>query len=104
LGAAAAVKPLHVALVVMEATGGGYEYEAALACALQAAGLPVAVVKPRQARDFAESMARLAKTDRIDARWPSSRACSRAATTRPASSPLADLEQRALAAMPPASE
>lgn len=78
------MKPLHVALVVMEATGGGYE--AALACALQAAGLPVAVVKPRQARDFAESMARLAKTDRIDARWPSSRACSRAATTRPASS------------------
>ena len=42
---AAALKPLDVALVVMEATGG---YEAALACALQAAGLPVAVVNPRQ--------------------------------------------------------
>ena len=49
----------------MEATGG---YEAALACALQAAGLAVAVVNPRQARDFAKSMGRLAKTDRIDAR------------------------------------
>jgi transposase len=51
--------------VVMEATGG---YEAALACALQAAALPVAVINPRQAREFAKSMGRLAKTDRIDAR------------------------------------
>jgi transposase len=62
---AAALKPLDAALVVMEATGG---YEAALACALQAAGLPVAVVNPKQARDFAKSMGRLAKTDSIDAR------------------------------------
>ncbi|MBN4659062.1 transposase, partial [Escherichia coli] len=38
------------ALVVLEATG-GYEFEAA--CAIQAAGLPVAVVNPRTARDFA---------------------------------------------------
>lgn len=60
-----AALPAGVALVVMEATGG---YEAALACALQAAGLPVAVVNPRQARDFAKAMGRLAKTDRIDAR------------------------------------
>lgn len=62
---AAALKPLQVSLVVMEATGG---YEAALACALQAAGLPVAVINPRQARDFAKSMGRLAKTDPVDAR------------------------------------
>lgn len=62
---AAALQPLGVALVVMEATGG---YEVALACALQAAGLPVAVVNPKHARDFARSMGRLAKTDRIDAR------------------------------------
>ena len=62
---AAALQPLGVGLVVMEATGG---YEAALACALQAAGLPVAVVNPRQARDFAKSMGRLAKTDAVDAR------------------------------------
>ena len=53
-----------VELIVMEATGG---YEAACACALQAAGFAVAVVNPRQARDFAKSMNYLAKTDRIDA-------------------------------------
>ncbi len=62
---AAALQPLDVGLVVMEATGG---YEAALACALQATGLPVAVINPRQARDFAKSMGRLAKTDAVDAR------------------------------------
>lgn len=62
---AAALQPLGVGLVVMEATGG---YEAALACALQASGLPVAVLNPRQARDFARSMGRLAKTDAVDAR------------------------------------
>ncbi len=61
----AALKPLDVALVVMEATGG---YETELACALQAAGLAVAVVNPHQARDFAKSMGRLAKTDAVDAR------------------------------------
>lgn len=62
---AAALHPLGVALVVMEATGG---YETALACALHAAGLPLAVINPRQARDFAKSMGQLAKTDRVDAR------------------------------------
>lgn len=61
----AALQPLPVVLVVMEATGG---YEVPLVCALQAAGLPVAVVNPRQARDFAKSMGGSAKTDRIDAR------------------------------------
>jgi transposase len=54
-----------VELVVMEATGG---YEAALACALQAAGLRVAVVNPKQVRDFARAMGQRSKTDRIDAR------------------------------------
>jgi transposase len=63
-GLLSALEPLNPKLVVLEATGG---YEAALACALQAAGLPVAVVNPKQARDFAKSMGRLAKTDRIDA-------------------------------------
>jgi transposase len=61
---AAALQPLGVALVVMEATGG---YETALACALQAADFAVAVVNPKQARDFAKGMGRRAKTDRIDA-------------------------------------
>ena len=59
-----ALTRLKPELVLMEATGG---YEAALACALQAAGLRVAVVNPRMARDFARAMQRLAKTDRIDA-------------------------------------
>jgi transposase len=61
------VKQLKAAgldLVVMEATGG---YETAVASALVAAGLRVAVVNPRQVRDFAKATGRLAKTDRIDA-------------------------------------
>lgn len=61
---ATTLQKLAVALVVMEASGG---YEAPLACALQAADLPVAVVNPRQARDFAKAMGQLAKTDRLDA-------------------------------------
>lgn len=52
-----------VGLVVLEATGG---LELDCAVALQAAGLPVAVVNPRQARHFARASGRLAKTDRID--------------------------------------
>jgi transposase len=52
------------ALVVLEATGG---FERPLAAALAATGMPVAVVNPRQARDFARATGRLAKTDRIDA-------------------------------------
>jgi len=55
---------LRVALVLFEATGG---FELACATALQLAGLPVTVVNPRQARDFARAMGHLAKTDRIDA-------------------------------------
>jgi transposase len=53
-----------VALAVLEATGG---YEAPVVAALATAGLPVAVVNPRQVRDFARALGRLAKTDRIDA-------------------------------------
>ncbi len=59
------LKNLPVALVVMEATGG---YEDLLADALRDAGLAVAVVNPRQVRDFARALGILAKTDRIDAR------------------------------------
>lgn len=51
-------------LIVMEATGG---YETAVATALVGAGLRVAVVNPRQIRDFAKATGRLAKNDRIDA-------------------------------------
>ena len=58
-------KEANVDLVVLEATGG---YERGLVCALQDAGITVARVNPRQARDFAKSMGVLAKTDQVDAR------------------------------------
>jgi transposase len=58
------LKASAVDLVVMEATGG---YETAVATALVGAGLRVAVVNPRQIRDFAKATGRLAKNDRIDA-------------------------------------
>jgi transposase len=54
----------RVGLVVIEATGG---LEHALASLLLQLGLPVAVVNPRAAREFARSMGHLAKTDAIDA-------------------------------------
>ena len=55
---------LSPTLVVMEATGG---IESVAAGELVAAGMPVAVVNPRQVREFARSTGRLAKTDAIDA-------------------------------------
>lgn len=51
-------------LIVLEATGG---LERPVTAELVAAGLPVAVVNPRQVRDFAKATGRLAKTDRMDA-------------------------------------
>jgi transposase len=56
--------PLAPALVVVEATGG---YELPLIAALQAAGIAVAAINPRRARDFARASGKLAKTDAIDA-------------------------------------
>lgn len=47
-----------VQLVVLEATGG---YEIPITAALGTAGIPVAVVNPRQVRDFARSLGKLAK-------------------------------------------
>jgi transposase len=55
---------LGPALVVLEATGG---YETPIAAACAAAGLPVAVVNPRQVRAFAQAIGQTAKTDDIDA-------------------------------------
>ena len=52
-------------LVVLEATGG---HETAVAAALSVAGLAVAVVNPRQVRDFARATGKLAKSDALDAR------------------------------------
>ena len=51
-------------VVVVEATGG---YEAPLVAQCAAAGLPIAVVNPRQVRAFAQAVGRTAKTDTIDA-------------------------------------
>lgn len=59
------LKRLRPDLVVMEATG-GYETEAAMA--ISAAGVRLAVVNPRQVRDFAKASGFPAKTDAIDAR------------------------------------
>jgi transposase len=59
------VRPQAVSLCVMEATGG---YEAAAAALLLATGQPLAVVNPRQVRDFAKATGVLAKTDAVDAR------------------------------------
>ena len=51
-------------MIIMEATGG---YEIPLAAELGAGGLPVAIVNPRQVRDFARGIGKIAKTDKIDA-------------------------------------
>jgi transposase len=59
------LKGLELGRVVMEASGG---YETAAASVLAAAGVPVVVVNPRQARHFAKATGQWAKNDRIDAR------------------------------------
>ena len=53
-----------VQLVVVEATGG---YERPVVEVLQSRNIPVAIVNPRQVRDFAKALGRLAKTDSVDA-------------------------------------
>lgn len=59
------VLPKEVILIVLEATGG---YEKAVARELEKAKLPISVINPRQARDFAKALGQLAKTDKIDSR------------------------------------
>jgi transposase len=78
------------ARVVMEATGG---YERAAVAALAAAGLPVIVVNPRRAREFARAAGVLAKTDKLDAKV----LALYAETLRPPPRPLPSQQQRALA-------
>lgn len=58
------LRALKPTIIVMEATGG---YETLVAASLAAAGLPVAVVNPRQVRDFARALNIMAKTDALDA-------------------------------------
>ena len=57
------LKELSPQVIVIEATGG---MEMPLVSALSQAHLPVVVVNPRQVRDFAKAVGRMAKTDRID--------------------------------------
>jgi transposase len=83
---------LRPALVVLEATGG---LETVLVGELAAAGVPVAVVNPRQVRDFARATGRLAKTDALDARV----LAHFAAAVRPAPRPVPDATAQELAAL-----
>lgn len=79
-------------LVVLEATG---RLERTLVAALVAARVPVAVVNPRQVRDFARATGRLAKTDAIDAAV----LAHFAEAVRPVARPLPDAATDALAAL-----
>ena len=77
-------------LIVLEATGG---LETRVASELVAQGLPVAVVNPRQVRDYARCTGELAKTDRIDARV----LCAFARAIRPPARGIPDAATRELA-------
>jgi transposase len=83
---------VHPEVIVLEATGG---YEAPVVAALGLAGLPVAVVNPRQVRDFARASGQLAKTDRLDAQV----LAHFAAALHPAPRPLPDAQAQELAAL-----
>ena len=85
------LQALHPALSVLEATGG---LERAATAALATAGLPVVVVNPRQARDFARATGQLAKTDALDARA----LAHFADVIRPTPRPLPDAQTRELRA------
>jgi len=86
------LRGLDPRLIVLEATGGLQVKAAGL---LAAAGLPVAVVNPRQVRDFAKSIGQLAKTDRLDA----AAIAHFAEAIRPEPRPLPDEAQRGLVAL-----
>jgi transposase len=88
----AELQPRAPTLIVLEATGG---YEAGVATALALAGMPVAVVNPRQVRDFAKARGLLAKTDALDAHV----LADFAARIQPAPRPLADELQADLTAL-----
>jgi transposase len=79
-------------LVVLEATGG---YEVVVASALSAARIAVAVVNPRQVRDFAKAIGKLAKTDKIDATV----LALFGERVRPEARPIADEQQRRMEAL-----
>lgn len=83
---------LHPTLVLLEASGG---LELRIVTALAAAGLPVAVVNPRQVRDFAKATGELAKTDVLDAQV----LAHFAEAVRPTPRSLPDTETQTLAAL-----
>jgi transposase len=88
----ARLRPLAPGLVVLEATGG---LERLVVAALALATLPVAVVNPRQVRDFAKATGQLAKTDALDAAV----LAHFAEAIHPTPRPLPDAASQALAAL-----
>ena len=88
----ARLQPLHPTLSVLEATGG---LERVVTSAWATAGLPVVVVNPRQARDFARATGQLAKTAALDARA----LAHFADVIRPTPRPLPDAQTQALRAL-----
>src|SRR5258708_16142655 len=81
-------------LIVLEATGG---LEVAVLAALGSVGLPVVAVNPRQVRNFAKAIGKLAKTDVLDAQV----LAHFAEAVRPAVRPLPDAATRELSALLP---
>jgi transposase len=86
------LRALAPELIVLEASGG---WEVLAASSLAEAGLPVAVVNPRQVRDFARAIGQLAKTDALDAQV----LARFAEVVRPTPRPLPDAQQQALVAL-----
>ncbi len=86
------VAQLHPKLVVLEATGG---LQMPVAAALASAGLPLAMVNPRQVRDFARATGKLAKTDQLDAQV----LAHFAEAVRPTPYPLPDAQTQELTAL-----
>jgi len=84
-----AVRPV---LIVLEATGG---LEVSVLAALGSVGLPVVAINPRQVRDFAKAVGKLAKTDVLDAHV----LAHFAEAVRPAVRPLPDAATQALSAL-----
>lgn len=83
------LKEASPTLIVIEATGG---LEVRVATELAGKGFPVAVINPRQARDFAKATGQLAKTDQVDAAV----LAAFAQVIRPQVRPLKDADTRAL--------
>jgi transposase len=83
---------LNPTLVVLESTG---PYQIELSLVLAAAKVPLAVVNPRQVRDFAKALGILAKTDKLDAGV----IAKFGATVKPAAQPLPDAQTLELEAL-----